>query len=406
MKHEYRVPGKSHYRRAISIHFLINGVGFGTWAALLPSLQNRLDINDRQLSLILFSMVIGALAAMPITGYVIGRFGSRLTLRTVTPLYCLVLCLPSLASGYVQVALAAMLFGACKGALDVCVNTHIIVVQEAIGRIILSSAQALWSIGGVVAALLTGLMLRIGALPVLIPPVATLVLLATWFFYKNRLFDDSAGKDTSPASSAGSILQNTLPHKATALWGIGMVAFLALFAEGVMMDWSAIYTERVGNAAHWLAPFAYGVFCAAMATGRLMGDRLITLYGYETILRLSGYLTAGGLIIAVLFPLWPVIAVGLLAAGLGLSNMVPIFLATAGRARPNAVGQAVAKVSMIGYTGLLAGPPVIGFLSHYVGLRGAFVLVIVMVVGMGTWGKVLLQVPQPAGTQPQKAPIY
>ena len=43
-------------------------------------------------------------------------------------------------------------------------------------------------------------------------------------------------------------------------------------------------------------------------------------------------------------------------------------------------------VSMIGYFGFLAGPPAIGGLSHWIGLPGAFGVVVVFALLLAVWG--------------------
>jgi MFS family permease len=76
------------------------------------------------------------------------------------------------------------------------------------------------------------------------------------------------------------------------------------------------------------------------------------------------------------FPWWPATILGFLITGLGLSNLVPIFISAAGASDAESAGPGVATVSTMGYLGLLAGPPVIGALSTLASLRVAFLPVI------------------------------
>jgi MFS family permease len=174
---------------------------------------------------------------------------------------------------------------------------------------------------------------------------------------------------------------------------IGILACMALLAEGVMMDWSAVYSRTVSGAATWLAPIAYGVFSCCMAAGRLSGDYLIGRFGPAKILRFGGALTTAGLVVIVGIHEWPATFFGLALAGFGLANLVPILLSAGGRAHEGGVGQGVAAISMMGYFGFLVGPPLIGGISHFVGLPGAFVVVILFSAFIAFRGNFLLGAP-------------
>lgn len=361
--------------------FLVDGVGFGVWAALLPSLQRRLSLGDGELSGVLLVMAAGAMAAMGVVGKVISRFGCRVTLGWLAPAFCVALCAPVLAPNLVTVGISAAVVGALKGSIDVSINSLSISVEKALGRPVISSFQAWWSFGGLGAAGLTGLALRWGSTPVQITFFIVTVLMLISLMAPRHLLDEARIESGRPESSGG--------FEPRLIW-IGILAFSALFVEGVMMDWSAIYSQRVAGAADWLAPLAYGVFSIAMGVGRLLGDRVMGRFEPRTVVRYSGWLGAIGLGIAVIFPYWPATFCGLVAVGLGFSNLVPVFLGAASRVQPHAVAHAVARVSMIGYTGFLAGPPLIGFLSNQIGLQLTFGVVGVLTLALGLWGPALL----------------
>jgi MFS family permease len=61
--------------------------------------------------------------------------------------------------------------------------------------------------------------------------------------------------------------------------------------------------------------------------------------------------------------------------GIGVSSVVPLVLALAGRSTTMAPGVAIAAVSTVGFLGFLLGPPLIGFISQATDLRWAFALI-------------------------------
>ncbi len=93
------------------------------------------------------------------------------------------------------------------------------------------------------------------------------------------------------------------------------------------------------------------------------------------------------MLLIILVKVWPATFLGLGFMGIGVANLVPVLLGAAGRAHEESVAQGVATVSVIGYFGFLAGPPAIGGLSHWIGLPGAFAVVLIFAL--------LLAIPGP-----------
>jgi MFS family permease len=114
---------------------------FGTWAALIPSFQQRFGLSDGQLSWVLFGLVLGALISMPLTGQLIARWGSRAIALPAALTFCATLTVLALAPNYATLIASAVLFGAVKGAVDVdqCAGYH---GRNAIEKPIISSFQA------------------------------------------------------------------------------------------------------------------------------------------------------------------------------------------------------------------------------------------------------------------------
>ena len=370
-------------KTAISLHFLIDGIGFGIWAALIPTLKQRLELSDIQLSGILLGMVVGAMLSMPLIGGVIAQKGSQRVLTVVAPIYGLALLFPMLAPSHASAIIAATAFGALKGALDVSINTQAFNLEECVRRPINAFCQALWSAGGLLAAFLTSLVLRLGLPPILFVTGSSIALIVTVIFSSRYLLPES-GKHNSE-KKAGLFESASWP-----LLQIGLLTFAALFCEGVMMDWGAVYAGRVGLAPEWLAPAAYGVFCGTMMIGRFSGDWFLLRFGETVILKISGFAMLCGLMIIILIHHWVATFIGLGIIGFGASNLVPVFLRAGGAANPGNMGRGVALVSTIGYIGFLAGPPVIGGVSEWFSLPAAFGIVAIFAAVIALLGPIIL----------------
>jgi MFS family permease len=94
-----------------------------------------------------------------------------------------------------------------------------------------------------------------------------------------------------------------------------------------------------------------------------------------SLVRGSAVMTALAMAAAVSLPNpWAAIA-ALAFAGFGIGNIAPVLFAGGGRLEPEAPGRGIAAVTTLGYSGFLAGPPLIGFAAEVTGLPAALGLV-------------------------------
>lgn len=362
---------RGHERLATFSLFALDGVGFGSWAAYLPTYKGRLGLTDGQLGMALFALVIGSLASMPAAG----RALSGRSTRSVTLLGCTTfsLSIPVVAFAAMTIGtmpafvLAALLFGATKGIIDVAANAHAIGVERDGAGPLLSTCHGGWSLGVLIGATLVAAALKIGA-----PPLLTATLIAGGLLGVTAAAA-RALVDYEPAAAATGRASGSVWPRGR-LIPLAALGFLGLFCEGAMGDWATIFLADVVRASASAAALGFAAYSLVMMCGRFAGDRFVARLGPPRVLAASGLSIAAGLGLAIAFRTYPATALGFAMVGLGVSNMVPILFRSAGRGPDS--GAAIASVSMVGYLGFLAGPPLIGALSQSVGLPTALWLVV------------------------------
>ncbi|MFS2117260.1 MFS transporter, partial [Herbaspirillum frisingense] len=77
---------------------------------------------------------------------------------------------------------------------------------------------------------------------------------------------------------------------------------------------------------------------------------------------------------------------GLLLAGLGIANLMPIFFLAAARVPGMAAAESIAAVARFAYVGMLLGPVFIGGVAEHLGLRVSFVGVSLVMVVVALFG--------------------
>jgi HAD superfamily hydrolase (TIGR01509 family) len=354
-------------RIAVTIVFFVDGLLIGSWAARIPAVQRQAELTSGELGLALFAMSLGALVAMPASG----RLGERIGSRPVTVGALLAggaaLLLTSLAGGLATLGLALVLFGAGFGGINVAANAQGLALERRSGRSILSSFHAAFSFGALAGAGIGALAAGAGVEPrEHFAAVAAVSGLAALVAGRRLLPPEADDREPTPVLAR--------PQRALLL--VGAAAFLTLLAEGAAADWSAVYLSESLGAGAAVAALGYTVFSLAMATSRVFGDRLNGRLGPVALARGGGLLAASALALALVGGSTAAALVGFAAMGAGLGVVVPVLFRAGGSTPGVSAGAGVAVVSTIGWMGFLAGPPAIGLAAEAVGLRAALGIVV------------------------------
>jgi predicted MFS family arabinose efflux permease len=372
-------------RATVSAVFFLTGAGFANWVVRIPAVQERLGLGAGALGVALLGVAVGALVAMPLTGRAVARRGSRPVTRVSALAFAATLALPPLAPNLALLTLALVALGAANGALDVAMNGQAAAVERQYGRPIMASFHALFSFGGLVGAALGGTVAAHGIGPAAhLAATAVAVCVAAVVVAPGML---PARADATPDAPP-------FARPTRALLALGVVAFCVLFGEGAMADWSAVYLRDVTGAGPGFAAAGFATFSLMMAAGRSVGDALTIRVGAARLVRAGGTLAALGLVVAVVVANPWAAVVGFGAVGAGLSIVFPSVLAAAGRLPGGAPGAAIAAVSTFGYTGFLAGPPVIGLVGEALTLRAGLAVVIVASVAVAVLAGSLRRSPE------------
>lgn len=356
-------------RLAVAVVFFVSGAGIANWVARIPAIQQKLGLSNSALGVALLGTAVGSLLAMPTTGWLIARVGSRPVTKLAALAYCMALPLPTLAPNLPLLTSALMVVGALFGALDVAMNAQAIAVEQRYRLPIMSSFHGLYSVGGMVGAACGGLVASLGVHP---KPhlLGTALLLEMLVVLASRrlLPTDVESVTTGPTFA--------LPTRS--LLNLGILAFCILLSEGAMADWSAVYLRQTLGTGPGLAASGYAVFSLAMAVCRLTGDRLTQHLGPVWMVRFGGTIAATGMGLSLVIAQPFATLIGFASVGVGLSCLVPIVFSAAGRTPGTTPGLALAAVTTTGYCGLLCGPPLIGFVADFLNLRVALGIVVVM----------------------------
>jgi MFS family permease len=354
---------------AVVARFLLHGLIVSTWVSRIPAIQATLGLTNGLLGLCLLGTAVGSVVAVPVTGWLVTRFGSKRVTTWSTAGFCLALIAPSLAVNATTLFLALTIYGAMAGANDVSINSQAVAVETALGTPTMSRFHAMFSVGGMLGAGLGGVVAAHEIAPRMHLILASALFLAISASTAHLLFE-------APSSGAGPTTRLRLTRIPTVLIALTVIGSCMFLSEGAMADWIAVYMKQVLAAGSGRAAAGYAVFSAGMAIFRILGDTITKRLGPVLTVRAGALLAACGLTLALATQSSVYALVGFAFTGAGFSVIVPLVFGAGGRVPNLPSGLGIAMVSGSGYIGFLFGPPIIGFTAQLTSLRTALFLIV------------------------------
>lgn len=352
------------HRFSTYIGYIILGLAFGLWAMLVPFVKDRLSVDKAQLGMLLLLIATGAVISMFFTGYTAAKLGCRKTVIISTLLISVCLPVLSVSSSVALTGLFMFLFGMGLGMLDVTLNIQGAIVEESMKKHLMAGFHSMYSFGVFFGILfITYLLKHISSSYAAFAVTALIVILLITII---------------PAllTYGGDKPQKIFIKPTRILFVLGMICFIAFVAEGVILDWSALFMREVRNIPPEYAGYSFSLFYITMGIFRFLGDKTAEKFSIKTILFFSSILSILGLYIMLYVPYNAASFIGFTLAGAGLANMVPVTISAAGKYKGNMpLSIAVSAVATVGYFGTLIGPSVMGFVSELTSLTTAFSLI-------------------------------
>ncbi|NLD00371.1 MAG: MFS transporter, partial [Gammaproteobacteria bacterium] len=190
----------------------------------------------------------------------------------------------------------------------------------------------------------------------------------------------------------GYLDERTLSGKDSFMWPnawivlVGMMCFIVYLAEGVMLDWSALYLIEDKHIATAQAGLGYASFSAMVATGRFLGDGLVQLLGRVKVIVGGGLLAAAGVTLSIISTHWGTGLLGFALCGLGCANVSPVLISSLSKQTYMPTHLAITAATTIGFAGVLAGPAMMGAVAHYSSLSTAFAVLAGLLLVVAAFG--------------------
>lgn len=357
------MESKNRHRFYLNIFFFLSGICFSTWTSRIPTIKETFQLNDAELGTILLFMPISSLVGLPVSGWLVSRFDSRVPLRFGFVAMAIAMLLIGFANSTPMLIVALCLFAFNMRIFNISVNTQAITLQKQFDRQINGSFHGLWSTGGIVGVGFSTILVAL-AVPMYIHLliVSLIALTAALVAYKHLLRNDRA--------PSGNKLRLKEPDPY--IMYLGLLVFFAAICEGGMFDWSGLFFKDVLKVE--VFTIGYFSFMVLMAISRFASDRIIENLGMPGTYIMSGILVVLGVVLATALPSFWISLLGFCLIGFGTGCVIPMTYLLAGGSKKYSPGLAISVIATYGIAGMLIGPPLIGYIAHAFNLRVSFVL--------------------------------
>ncbi|WP_435615956.1 MFS transporter [Streptomyces coelicoflavus] len=358
-------------RIALTAFFALDGFVFAGWVVRIPAIKEQTGASASALGLALLGVSAGAVVTMTLTGRLVRRYGSHPVTVACAVLLCLSIALPPLTHSALALGAVLLVFGSAYGGINVAFNSAAVDLVAVLGRPIMPSFHAAFSLGGMVGAGLGGLvagslsptrhLLALTVTGLLVTLVAGRALLRC-----EPAVPPDRALEEAPERDGAAHRRDRRTRRLVVTFGL--IALCTAYGEGAMADWGALHLKQDLDASPGLAAAGYSCFALAMTVGRLTGTTLLERLGRTVTVVAGGSTAVAGMLLGSLAPsVWAALF-GFAITGLGLANIFPVAVERAG-----ALGgpSGVATASTLGYGGMLLGPPAIGFMADWFSLPAA-----------------------------------
>jgi MFS family permease len=371
--------------RAATAVFALNGLIVGAGISRIPAMRDQVGAGPGELGFVLVMVGIGSLIAMPATAWLVRRVGSARVVFWSAAVCGTAWVCAGLSTSVPALGASVFVIGAGVGVWDVAMNVQGYAVERRDGRSRMPWLHAAVSAGVVAGAGLGALSARLDV-PLLaqFTVVSVAVVAAVGACVQGFLPDpDRATGDQTrqaddmadtPDDGSGRTPRGSLWLHIPVL-ALGLLIVSTAFGEGAAGDWLALSMVDTKHATQPLAALGYAGYSAAMLLGRLLGGPAVDRWGRVPVLRSCGACATVGVLLVCLASTLPLVLLGALLWGLGLSVVFPVTMSAAGEAVPGRGAEGVAVVSTIGYVGFLTGPPLLGIVADVVPLDRALLVV-------------------------------
>lgn len=346
------------------IGYYLCGFAVACWAPLIAIIVENLKISVAETSYMVMCFGVSSVVGMLVAGFLISKIGFKLTYAISCLTTVLSLSTVALMPSYTIILIGVSLFSISVCCLEVAINIYAAYLERKFRVMLMSVLFAYYSMGEVIGALLMMVLLSLT-----IPPSIAIIVLLSIIYLASTYFIPSI-QNIETASKHES---KTFSRPRQPVINLALITAFTYMVGGGVMDWSGLFLTQNSDLPVSMASYGYFIVALCMLISRLYAKRILKLLGPFNATFYGALLMIAGLVLLVSIPNFVTFTLSFLMIGLGMSQISPIATSAAGHQDKMPLLSAVSLISIMGYTGLLLGPALLGSIAVWVGYGGIFI---------------------------------
>lgn len=362
---------------AICAVFFLIGFNFSTWASRIPAIRDSALLIPATLGYALLARGIGSVAMIPVTGWLINKYGAHKTAYYFGCVVSLSLVPIFLSPNWIALAISLIILGGAGGGFNLAINALGANFETRMGISRMSTIHSWFGVGNLGGALIgaaaTALLLSVQFHFLVASLLMFTIIIISFRFIPDERSTLRSSKLSWPDSSI--------------LW-LALIIFLAACTEASIMNWIALFYSDYLETGEKIAAIGYTTYATALLMMRFLGDRLRSSISAQQLIIMGTLIAVFGIVVAVIGQDFYISSLGVFLIGAGVALTFPFVFSVAGKISANAL----AIVMIFGGIGELISQPILGVVIQKFGLDGGFysIACIILVTTLCAWKAKLL----------------
>ena len=313
----------------LKILFFLFGFLIMSWVPRLPEVKANLGLSNGEFGSLIGTSAIGALTALFIVGHLVHNYGVKLVIRIAASAMAMTLILLTSTHSTLIFLIGNIILAGAISSFHISINAQGFDYQDRTKSSVITRLSGFWSIGALLTAIVSGLLVNRIPLHIHITILSLIILLIMLIVISSM---DSQLLKANPEVEVDYKISDIFKgFRIDSLVSGALIC--AGFLEFAVGDWTAIFVKEDVGIKSGLHTLPYILFTFAMIIGRLRVHKLYSRFSNQFLVKLGSLVSGISFLIGILavrliapdkkMLILVVLCISFTVAGLGTSFLAP-----------------------------------------------------------------------------------
>ena len=313
----------------LKLLFFLFGFLIMSWVPRLPEVKANLGLSNGEFGSLIGTSAIGAITALLTVGHLVHNYGVKLVIRIAAFAMAMTLILLTSTHSTLIFLIGNIILAGAISSFHISINTQGFDYQDRTKSSVITRLSGFWSIGALITAIVSGLLVNRIPLHIHITILALIILLIMLFVISSM--DSQLLKPNQDVEKDYKISDIFKGFRIDSLVSGALIC--AGFLEFAVGDWAAIFVKEDVGIKSGLHTLPYILFTFAMIIGRLRVHKLYSRFSIEFLVKLGSLVSGISFLIGILavrliapdekILILLILCISFTIAGLGSSFLAP-----------------------------------------------------------------------------------